>query len=676
MAIWLDKFRQDIRHAWRVCAKAPGFTAIAVLSIACGTGANVAIFSVADVLLLRPPPVPRPSELIVLGSRVDQGQITQTLASYPDYLDVRDHTRSFDGVVAYVIRRNAVRTPGATTQVKPVRLVSGNFFEVLRVEPIVGRTFRADEDRVLGRDAVAILSYGLWQQQYGADPDVVGRQIRVGGVDFTIVGVAPAEFTGLERREFPQTVYIPLAMAPAIGDKQIAGLHAERGTRMLTVRARLRPGMSLTQARADVTSLSDNLERAYPDTNRRQSLIVQTDLESIISTDTADAGLVVMLSILSLSVLAVACANVAGLLASRAPIRAREIALRLAVGADRSRLVRQLITESVMLAAAGGACGLVFGYAGIVLIRGGNFFPSDLIQIPAMTLDQRVFAFNLIVAMTSAFVFGLGPAWHMTRVDLAVAMKTGDQGTQRPQRLSGRSMLVTLQVALSLVVTLATLTVQEFRRVTVDGPGFRTSHLAKVTVDTDPRRYDLTQSAQFFERAVDATRRLPSVVSASAASYFPLWGLDLPTFEAQTIETFYESRGIGFLRTATELIGALGMMGMLLTMVGLYGLVSYSVSRRTREIGIRIAIGATSARVLNMILRQGMQPAWLGLPIGLVLSVATTRMMPIVLPTTDRTDVRLFLIAAPLLFAVVLLAAFVPARRAAKVDPTIALRCE
>jgi predicted permease len=567
-----------------------------------------------------------------------------------------------------------------------------------------------------------------------------GKEIRVGGVDFTIVGVAPQEFTGLEKRDFPQSVYIPLAMAPAIGDKQIAGLHAERGTRVLTIRARLRSGVSLRQARADVTSLSDNLERAYPDTNKRQSLIVQTDLESVISTDTVDAGLVVLLSMLSLAVLAVACANVAGLLASRAPMRAREIALRLAVGADRGRLMRQLITESLMLAAAGGAGGLALGYAGIVLIRGGDFFPTDIVQIPAMTLDQRVFTFNLIVAMTSAFLFGLGPAWHATRIDLAAAMKTGDPGHERRRRFSGRGMLVTLQVALSLVVvTLATLTVQEFVRVTVDGPGFRTSHLAKVTVDTDPRRYDLPRAAQFFERAADATRRAPSVTSATLVSYFPLWGFenawivpegyqppagqpgirpmtasidedyfrtmgiplrsgrsfratdsadsapvaivndtlarrywpqgnavgsrfrlggsdgpwvqivgiaadskyfyiiepaqialyfpyrqqphgsmvllaqtagesaavvgtlreivngldkDLATFDGQTIEAFYEARAIGFLRTATEMIGALGVMGILLTMVGLYGLVSYSVSRRTREIGIRIAIGA------------------------------------------------------------------------------------
>ncbi len=825
LRLWLDRCRQDVRHAWRVFAKAPGFTAIAVLSIAFGTGANVAIFSVADLLLLRPPPVPRPSELMVIGTRVDQGQLTETIASYPDYLDIRDHTSSFDGVLAYLIRRNAVRTPGATTQVKIVRLVSANFFDVLRVPPILGRNFRPDEDRVPGRDAVAILSYEMWQQHYAADPAAIGQQIRIGGVSFSIIGVAPQEFTGLEKRAFPQMVYIPLAMAPAIGDKAIEGMLDARGDRTLTIRGRLRSGVSLTQARADVGALSARLERAYPDTNHRQSLIVQTELESIVSTDVVDAGLVLLLSILSTAVLAVACANVAGLLASRAPLRAREIALRLAVGANRSRIVRQLVTESVMLAAAGGACGLGVGYAGIALIRSGNFFPSELIELPAMTMDSRVLVFDLIVAMTSAFAFGLGPAWQTTRVDLTGTLKNGEAPTlRRGRRVRAKSTLVTLQIALSLVVvTVAGISVKEFRRVTVDGPGFRTTQLAKITVDTDPRRYTPAGAAQFFERALEMARQRPEVEAASAASYFPLWGLenawivpegfqppvgqpgirpisasideeyfrtmdiavvrgrsfrasdtgdapavaivnetmakrywprgnavgsrfrlddsdgpwveivglaadakyfyivepaqsavyfpyrqrphgsmvlvaktagesatavaplraivneldpDLPTFEALTIEAFYEARAVGFLRTSTELIGTLGLMGVVLTMVGLYGLVSYSVSRRTREIGIRIAIGATASRVLQMILAEGMRPAWVGLPIGLVLSIVTARAMPIVMRIGDSSDVRLFAVVVPLLFAVVLLAALVPARRATKIDPTVALRCD
>lgn len=822
MPTWLERIVQDLGHSLRVLAKNPGFTAICVISIACGTGANVAMFSVADALLLRPLPVPRPDDLLVIGSRTDRGY-PATAASYPDYVDIRDHSRSFDGVLAYTLRWTGVSVePGAAPQVKVLQFVSGNFFDVLQMPPALGRGFVAEEDRVPGRDAVAVVSHGMWQEQYGADPAVVGRTIRISSVDFTIVGVMPQRLTGLETRGISESVYVPLAMAPAIADKETRNLLTTRDLRILTVRGRLKSDVGLAEARAELSAIGNNLERAYPDTNTNHAVIVQTELEARIA-DYLDAGLVLLLTILSTAVLGVACANVAGLLASRAPLRAREIALRLAIGAGRARLVRQLITESLTLALAGGVAGLGFGYAGILVLRQIQY-PNDIIQPPLFQIDQRALLFSLIVAMASAFVFGAGPALETTRVDLTSAMKPGDMRKPSRWRSTGRSHLVAIQVALCLViVTIAVFTLQVFRRVTTEGPGFRTSQIAKVSVDTAYGRYDDRQATAFFEQALAAARRLPGVTSATAISTMPLWGLesaaivpegyevpdrdtrlqpalasvdedyfetmgipvlqgrgfratdasaaprvaivnetfarrywpgrdavgrrfrlggeagpwievvgvardskyfyiveppqdavylpfrqeprgrmvvlartsgeslsvvgplrdvvhaldpDLPVYEAQTIETFYASRATGFLKVATEMIGAIGLMGTMLTMVGLYGLVSYAVARRTREIGIRIAIGATYAHVLKMILRQGMRPAWLGLPTGLVLSVLTTRALPTIFPTSDRYDPRTFAVVVPILLAVTILAAFVPARRAALVDPTVALRDE
>ena len=824
LAIWCERFWQDLRHGVRLFAKSPGFTAIAILSIACGTGANAAMFSVADALLLRPLPVARPDELLIVGTPIDEALFRPVHASYPDYVDIREGSRSFSGMVAYMLRRAGITTaPGAPTQVRLVSLVSANFFDVLGLRPVLGRGFFPGEERVAARDAVAVLSYGLWQQRYEGDPAVLGRTIRVGGIDFTIVGVAPEHFDGLESVMIRESVYIPLTMAPALRDEGIADLLTARDKRMLIVRGRLAPGATVAAARLELDGIGRNLARAYPKTNRDYPITAQTYWEEKLTEDYLDAGLVLLLTILSTAVLAVACANVAGLLGSRAPQRAREISLRMALGAGRGRLVTQLVTESLTLALVGGVCGLAVGHAGIAVLRQMQY-PTDIIQPPVIAIDERALLFSLAVAVASAFVFGLAPALHTTRVDLAGTMKAGEARLPRRARLTVRTNLLTVQIALSLVlVTIAAFSIQVFGRVVTAGPGFRTSQIAKISIDTAHRQYDRQQAADFFDRAVAQIRQIPQVTSATATSAMPFWtaetvplvpegaapsdaprparavlasvdegffstmdlrivagrpfrrtddadappvaignetvarrywpgvdvvgkrfriasdtgplveiigvaadakylyiveppqealyvpfrqqprgsmvllartagdslaaiepmravigrlDADMPVYDAQTMETFYAARATGLLGVATEMITSLGVMGTALTMVGLYGLVSYSVSRRTREIGIRIAIGATYGRVIGMILKQGMRPSWAGLIIGLVLSVLTMRLLPTFVPTAERLDPRTYVFIVPLLVGVALLAAFIPARRAARVDPTVTLRCE
>ena len=825
---WAAGLWRDVRHGARVFAKNPGFTAIAVISIAFGTGANVAMFSLADALLLRPLPVPRPSELITIGTRVTRGIATLNVASYPDYLDIRQRTTSFTGLVAMVFGTVGFGTrPDASPHVKLVTMVSGDFFEQLDVEPVLGRGFLPEEDQVAGRDAVVVLSHATWQQEFASDPAVIGRTVYVAGIEFTIVGVAPEEFTGLHRI-VQEAAFVPLAMWPRVISFPHVDPLTARDFRNLTVKGRLKPGLTLTAAQAELSAIGRALEQAYPETNDKQALVAQTELEVRFERSPLDAWLMVVLTTLSFAVLCVACANVAGLLASRAPVRAREIALRMAVGAGRARLVRQLITESLGIALAGGICGLAVGHVGVVLLRQIQF-PTEVVSMPLLQLNQRALVFSMAMALLSAVLFGLGPAIQTTRVNLVAALKTSDADLTRRTRLTGRNLLVGLQVALSLVlVTVSIWAFQVFATAFSEGPGFRTSQMAKITLDPSQAHYSEAESAAFFERAADAARRLPGVRSAALTSAIPLFSFEstlivpegyhlpegqtslrtnsnsidagyfdsldipilagrailasdtetsarvavvneimarrywplgdalgkrlqihgepgsplrdawveivgiarsgfylyfaeppqdmvyfpfrqaprnnmvlvaqsaadsasllgplramvqtldpkVPAYDAQTIEAFYAARVTSIGTVMTRLIAGMGLMGVSLTMVGLYGLVAYTVSRRTREIGIRVAIGATSGRVLRMILAQGLLPAAAGLVVGLALSAATARGLATLVPVHHRYDPRTFFLVVPLLVLVALLASYVPARRASKVDPKLALRDE
>jgi macrolide transport system ATP-binding/permease protein len=822
----LEGLFQDVRHGVRVSVKNPGFTAIAVMSIAFGTGANVAIFSLADALLLRPLPVLRPSEILVVGTKVPRGLASMDAMSYPDYIDTRERTRTFEDLVAFVYENAAFTAePGAIPQVKLATLVSGNFFRVLGVEPEIGRAFVPEEDRIGGRNTVTVLSYGMWQQTFFGDPSVLGRKILIAGIEFTIVGVAPERFTGLHPF-VREGAFVPLAMWPKFIGSEHADPLGARDFRGISVKGRLRPGISLAEARAELTLIGADLERAYPLTNTNQSPGVQTELQERFERRPLDSRLLVVLTILSIAVLCVACANVAGLLASRAPARAREIALRLAVGAGRARLVRQLITESLGIALAGGLGGLAIGYVGIVMLRQIQL-PTEVVGGPQILLDRRALTFSLIAAVSCAFLFGLGPAIQTTRVNLVNSLKTTDTSNEKRRRLHGRHALVALQVALSLVLlTVAGFSYQVFRRALVDGPGFRTTQIAKITLDPGQARYDDESTIAFFERVVGEVGRMPGVQRAAVTSAIPLFSFapvqiapegyqlqagqigaqtfsnvvdehyfetldipvlagrgftsadtadttgvaivnetlanhfwpgkdpigkrfrvprdaanpgpwveivgvakttaylyiaenpqdmvyfpyrqrahnsmvvlarttgdsaslvaplratmrridaDVPAYDAQTMEAFYAARATTIATVLMRLIGGMGIMGLTLTMVGLYGLVSYAASRRTREIGIRIAIGATYYRVLRMVLRQGLAPALIGLAAGLVLSAVTMQILPRVTLISARNDPRSYFVVVPLLLAVALVASYVPARRAARVDPTIALRCD
>jgi putative ABC transport system permease protein len=825
---WLSGLIQDVRHGARVFARNPAFTVIAIVSIAFGTGANVAMFSLADNLLLRPLPVPRPSQMLTVGSRVDSGLSTFTVASYPDYVDLRERSRSFSSLAASVYEFAPIApNRNASPQMKLVSFVNGDFFRMLGVEPALGRGFLTEEDRVEGRNAVVILSHGLWQQDFAGDPEVLGRTIMISGIEFTVVGIAPESFTGLHRI-IRESAFIPLAMWPRVSVFPHMNPLTARDFRVLNVHGRLSPDVTLSEARVELATLAQALEHAYPETNARQSLVAKNELAIQFERSPLYSWLMVVLTALSMAVLCVACANVAGLLASRAPVRAREIAIRLAVGAGRARLVRQLITESLGIACAGAIAGLGVGHVGVLLLRQIDF-PTEVFSMPLLRLDRRVFALSVLMAAGSAFLFGLGPAIQTTRVNLVASLKTGDVEITTRQRLFGRNMLVALQVALCLAIL--TVSVWAYRvvgRAFSDGPGFRTTQLAKITLAPLQARYSEEQAAVFFERALDGARRLAGVERATVTSAMPLFSWEsalivpegyslpegqtsvrsytnsvdedyfstmeipiqagrsftsadragarrvavvsealarhywpdsdaigkrffvdgetgddrsgtwveivgvartsaygyfaeppqdmiyfpfrqvprgtmvllarsegdsaelvaplrklaqdldagVPAYDTQTIEAFYAARATTLGSVLTRLMGGMGLMGLSLTMVGLYGLVSYSVSRRTREIGIRVAIGATHRGVLTMILRQGFMPALYGLAVGAVLSVALTRTLRTLIPLDERYDASTFFIVVPLVMVITLFAALVPARRASRVNPTVALRCE
>lgn len=824
----LERLWQDVRYGCRMLAASPGFTAVAVLSLAIGIGANCAIFSFADGLLLRPLPVAHPGDVFTAGSRssLEALNASSLVSSYRDYVDIRDRTQTFEGLAAFMyLTAGFAGDTRATPKLTLGMLASGNLLPLMGVEPTIGRSFRPDEDLVPGRDAVVILGRTMWEQTFGSDPGIIGRTVRINGVPFAVIGVAPEEFTGLDR--FVRAdFFIPLMMSPrVISDAKTASLEA-RDVRNLTLKGRLKPGVTQKQAQAELTAIGLDLQHAYPETNRNRDFFVQTELQARISEDPPDAMLVAMLATLAIAVLLVACGNVAGLLTSRAPARAREMALRLAIGAGRGRLVRQLITESLVVAIIGGALGLGIGYAGIRLFQQIEI-PSDLPIALGFEMDRRALLFSLAAAVASAVLFGIVPAIRASRTDLTAVMKAGDVVAPGHRRRWGRAVLVAGQVAVSVVVlVVAMFMYRGFRQGLAGGPGYRVDHLFMMRFDPTLVRYSDAQSRQFFDQVAERARAVPGVQSVTMTTSIPManasigtvtiapegfqfprgkenattlaskvdeyyfdtigialvegrnftrrddaggprvaivnqhlaqhywpnqnvigkrfrlkeaddaWveivgiaktskylfiaeppsdfvylpyrqtkapvmtllarstgdpaalaaplrdvvrhlDVNLPIFDVRTMQDLYRMRATSIVNVLITTVGGMGLMGLGLSIVGLYGLVAYAASRRTREIGIRMAIGATGPTVLRLVLRQGVALALVGLVIGLAGSVGAGELLRAAFPTGDnQRDVMALVLVAPVVLLVTVFAAYVPARRASRVNPVEALRYE
>jgi putative ABC transport system permease protein len=826
--MWFERVWQDLRYGIRMLAASPGFTTVAVLSLAIGIGANCAVFSFADALLFRPLPVARPGEVFTVGSMssLEALNATSLVSSYRDYVDIRNRSTSFEGLAAFTyVTGGFAADAKASPRLKMGMLVSANLFPLMKVDPAIGRGFRPEEDQAPGRDAVVVLGRTLWEQEFGSDPRVLGRAIRINGLEFTVVGVAPAEFTGMNqyvRSDF----FAPLMMSPRlIADPKTGSLEA-RDARNLTLKGRLKAGVSPAQAQTELSAIAIDLQRAYPETNKNRGLLVRTELQARIAQDPPDAMLIAMLSTLAVAVLLVACGNVAGLLTSRAPARAREMALRLAIGAGRGRLVTQLVTESLLVAIVGGILGLAVGYAGMLVFRQIQI-PSDLPIALGFQLDRRALMVSFALAVLSALVFGVVPAVQASRTDLTAVMKAGDAVAPGRRRRWGRTILVGAQVSVSVVLlVVAMFMYRGFGAQVANGPGYRIDHLLMMSVDPSLVRYGDAQSQQFFEQLGDQARTVAGVTNLTLTTSIPMsndtidavgiapegfqfppgtdnvvvlasmidehyfdtmnlplvagrnfrreddadaphvaivnqhlaqhywpnqdplgkrfrlsdaektwvtivgvaktskylfiaeapsdflympyrqrkprgivlvaqaagdpaslagplrevvrrFDVNMPIYNVRTMSEFYQMRAIGIFNVIITVVAGMGLMGLGLAIVGLYGLVAYAVSRRTREIGIRMAIGASRETVLAMVLRQGFVLSIVGLVVGLAASIGAGALLRAAFPSgNDRRDFLALVLVAPVVMAVTMLAAYIPARRASRINPTEALRYE
>ena len=818
----LDTLLQDVRHGARMLLKNPGFSLVSILSIGVGVAVSAAMFSVADGMVMRPLPVPRASQVMVIGATAPDNQGFDAPVSYRAYLDIRDQARSFTGISAHrVMVTSFARRREDQTESRLGFAVSGNLFDVLEMRPEVGRFFRADEDQVPNRDKVVVISHDTWVQQFQSDPNVAGRSLRLGGVEFTVIGVAPASFKGLEL-VLPGAFYVPLAMIPALTPAPGANILELRQARMLTLLARVRPEVTLAQARTEIRQLGLAFEQAYPDAEKGRGLVLRTHLEARRIQRGPATAIVQMLLVMALAVMLVACANVAGLLTSRAPARAREIAVRLAMGAGRVRLARQLITETLLIAAAGGAAGVALAYAGIGMLQARDIVTDIGVRVDFL-VERRVIGVAIVMAAASTLVAGLIPAWRAARLgDLSGTLRNGAESTGRLSRLWGRHTLVAGQVALALaLVTVGVFLYRAFNAELQRGPGFRTDHVLLVNIDPGLSQYDGPRAERFYDQLKDRVREFPGVASVALSSFIPLnqdnrdgmnivpegfrlpentdsvrvqmarvdesyfdtmqvrlvsgrgflrsdtadtprvvvinqtmasrfwpgqeaigrrlqmqdrtWAQvvgiaadgkynfitegataflfvasrqnatiratllvatagdtavlaapirgaiqsldrDVPITGTWTMERFYRGNAVAMSNLLTGVVGSISVVGLGLAMVGLYGLMAYAVSRRTREIGIRMAIGAMPAHVLSMVMRHGLLLAGSGAAVGILATFALRGVLGAMFPSSPGFDLVLYAFVVTALLGVTLLAALIPALRASRIDPLVALR--
>ncbi|HEX8354595.1 MAG TPA: ABC transporter permease [Pyrinomonadaceae bacterium] len=822
----MRSFLKDVRFGLRVLWKSKGFTVVAVLTLGLGVGVNTAIFSGVSAFVLRPlPGAGDPDALVHPFETSADGSGGYSDFSYPDLLDYAAQTDVFDGMIAYTMAQAALGERDQT-DVMWGQLVTGNFFDVLRVRMLHGRGFFPEEDRTPGTHPVVVLSHELWRTRFNSDAAVVGRTVQLNGRPFTVVGVTAEEFRG-SKWALGMKFWVPMMSKQMV----LGGSNdwqTQRGNHWLEVMARLKRGVTLEQAAAAMTAVAVRLEQQYP-AARNKNVRVAVVTEQMGRWDDL-AGVVRLSSGLAMAVvglvLLVACANVANMMLARSVARRREIAIRLALGAGRWRVVRQLLVESVMLALAGGALGLVLSFWMTDAMTA--FFPSVAYQIVLdVSPDGRALAFTLAVALLTGLVFGLAPALQATRPDLVPVLKDKPGDAGRARRLSLRNALVVAQVALSLVVLVcAALFVQSFRHAKGIDPGFATSGALLVSVNPGLFGYAPEQGRDFYRRLGERVRGLPGVEAAGFIDRLPLgdgsssWGPVYPAEQpppppGEGLDSFSEVVNPGYFKAmriplvegrdfddrdraglvpeavvvnealarrlwpgersfvgrrmslgrdnpdALEVVGvardhkvrtlgesprnlmyvsvdqtyrggmtlvvrapgagegvvsgvraavreldarmplydvktmeqhltwafwaqnmaaslaaAFGLLALALAAVGLYGVVAYTVARRTHEIGVRVALGAQARDVLRIVLGQGMALTLAGLGAGLVGAYVLARLLGSLLYGISPGDPATYILVALLLAAVALLACLVPARRATKVDPMVALRYE
>jgi predicted permease len=825
----VESLFQDLRFAIRSLRRTSGLTAFVVITLALGIGMTSATFSMLDALIFRPYPVPNPSGVVTLVSTKHDSSFDRF--SYREYLDIRGKTKSYEGVIANADMDAVGFTaePGATPRVKGGMMVSGNYFRVLGVEPRLGRGFRDEEDQMPDRDAVVVLGPDFWKREFASDPSVLGRTVRLNGREFTVIGVAPETFPGMLIFGHPD-FYMPLAMARVFSTSPQKNFFEDRDDRELTVRARLQPGTTLQQARNELAVLAKNFEGEYPKVNRGRGAAVHTQFEMRTRSDDVNWKFGVIFATLALAVLLVACTNVAGLLLSRARARTREIAVRLAIGAGRFRLIRLLLTESLILAFLGGLGGIAVGYGVVAWFQSQQniIFMTDLPLAIPFRMDTRVLLANLALSALSALACGLVPALQSTRTDLVNGLKSADLDVPGRKRLWGRNLLVVAQVSTSLMLLTASfLMVRGFQHSLLDGTGFAKEHLLMVSFDPRLVQYNAAQTKQFYKLLAERVREAPGVQSEALTQNVPLgmddfdldgvafvpdgfqmprdrenfnsamdtvdegyfetmgipilrgrgflasdtaeaprvavvneqfakhyWpggdavgkhirldsrtgtpveivglaqaikyqntfdrpmdlvyvplaqhpiarmvlmlrssgdplqlvqsvkdvvralDLNMPMLHTMAYEDYYLNKAVKGPGIAIDLVGTMGAVGLLLAIAGLYGLVAYNVSRRTREIGIRIALGAASSDVLRLVLGKGLVLVGMGTVIGLAMGFAVEQLMNSMLFNAGGVDIVAYIIVVPSLFLVTMLAAYVPARRASRIAPTQALRYE
>jgi putative ABC transport system permease protein len=811
----MEAFWHDLKYGARMLAKRPGFTAVAVIALALGIGANTAIFSVVNAVLIRSLPFRNPDQLVIVWENDRTRGNDKNVISPANFLDWRDQNTVFEQMAALFDYRANLGGVDDPEEI-PLQDVSVNFFDLLGANAAFGRTFTPDEGE-RGHDHVVVLGYGLWQRRFGGDTGLVGRTIKLSGEDFTVIGVMPPDFRFFIKQGSltgkPAEMWMPLTFSP--------NSRVRRGRYMSAV-ARLKPGATLVQARAEMDVIAANLEQQHTafNTGWGVNLVpLQDQLAGAIR-----PALLVLLGAVAF-VLLIACANVANLLLARAASRQKEIAIRTALGARRGRVIRQLLTEATMLGAIGGALGLLLAMWGVDLLLA--LTPKDLLGLKDVGIDYRVLGFTFGVSLLTGLLFGLAPALEASRPNLNETLKEGGRSASsglRSHRL--RDLFVVAEVALALVLLIGSgLMVRSFTRLRSVDPGFDATNLLTVKLQLPTSKYGQDhQLKAFFKQLTERIQALPGVRSVGAINFPPFTGLgaatnmdiighpkppageepgadsrvvdggyfltmgipllkgrlfterelteeshvvvinetmaeqnwpgedpigkrvtinmkdknvpseiigvvrdvkhaaldmpakataywpypelayssmtfvirtdseplalteairrevlamdkDQPLSDIRTMEQLL-SDSVARARFSATLLGIFSGLALLLAAVGIFGVMSYAVSERTHEIGVRMALGAQTSHVLSLVVRQGMTLVLIGVGTGLAAAFALTRVLASLLYGVSATDPLTFSAIALLLASVALLACYLPAHRATKVDPMLALRYE